>query len=174
MKLTYTFTFADWKAALRLHSRQTIGRRIHRFVYDFVIPALAVLGLGCMVFANSNGQKEIVDDLVTPVIALVGLAIILPFLRNYMMRRGFKGMFPPSETGPGYSLDIDNERIVSTRPGIGEATYYWTGISAVAQNNKIMLLYLSEILFLGIPAHTLSPDQRAELNDLVARHVVKR
>jgi hypothetical protein len=174
MKLTYKFTFADWKAALRLHSRQKIGRRIHYLIYDFVIPALAVLALGCMILAYSNGQTETVDDLVVPVMVLVGLAVLLPLLRNSMKRKSFKGLFPSSETGPGYSLDIDDERIVSTRPGIGEATYYWTGICAVAEDNKIMLLYFSEILFLGIPARVLTPEQRVELNDFLVKHVKKR
>jgi hypothetical protein len=174
MKLDYTLTLADWKAALRLHSRQKLGRRIHFFIYDFVISAIAILALIGMIAAYAYGQSDLVDGLIIPVSALVVLAILLPILRNLMIRKSYKGMFPFSKTGPGYSLDIDDERILSTRPGIGEAKYYWTGICAFAQNEKITLLYLSEILFIGIPTNKLSPDQRTELNDLVSRHVVKR
>jgi hypothetical protein len=129
--------------------------------------------LGYIILANINGQVEIVDDLLMPVTALVVLAILLPIIRNYRIRKSFKGMFPPSIAGPGYSLDIDDERILSIRPGFGEAKYYWTGICAIAKNNKIMLLYLSDVLFIGIPIYKLSPDQQAELNGLIARSIVR-
>jgi hypothetical protein len=174
MKLSYKVTLADWKAAIRLHSRQKIGRRIHFFVYDFVIPTLAVLAVGYIILADSTERTDIVDGLAIPVTALAALAIILPFWRTYLIRKGFKGMFPPSDDGPGYSLDIDDERILSIRPGLGEAKYYWTGICAVAQSKKIILLYISEILFLGIPPRVLSPEQRVELDNLIVQHVPKR
>jgi hypothetical protein len=174
MRLEYNITFADWKAAIRLHSRQKLWRRIHFFIFDYIIPTLAVFSLAYIVFASLNGREDTVDGLLVPVIALVLLAIILPIVRNYQIRKLFKGVFPPSETGPGYSLDIDDERILSTRPGYGEAKYYWKGICGLAKNEKIILLYISEILFLGIPVNRLTPDQRVELNDLVARHLVKR
>jgi hypothetical protein len=174
MKLEYNITLADWKAAIRLHSRQKLGRRIHFFIFDYVIPALAVLSLAYIIFANLSGREDTVDALLVPVSALVLLAILLPIVRNYQIKKSFKGIFPPSETGPGYSLDIDDERILSTRPGLGEAKYYWKGICGLARNEKIILLYISEILFLGIPPKRLSPDQRAELNDLLARHLAKR
>ena len=174
MKLNYALTLADWKAAIQLHSRQKTGRRIQFFINDFVIPTIAVLALGYLIYANSNGQTDVVDGLAMPVTALVGIAVLLPIVRNYRIRKGFRGMFPPSKGGPGYSLDIDDECIHSTRPGIGEAKYYWEGICAIARNKKIILLYISEILFLGIPIRVLSPEQRVELESLIAQHVPKR
>jgi hypothetical protein len=174
MKLDYAVTLADWKAAIRLHMRQKLGRRIHLAIFNFVIPVLAVLGLGYIVFANSTGQSGVVDELVMPVTVLVLISILIPIMRNFAIRKSFKGMFPPSETGPGYSLDIDNERILSVRPGSGEAKYFWTGICGVAQDNKITLLYISDILFLGIPTRVLSPADRTELYDLIARNVVRK
>jgi len=174
MKLEYNITLADWKAAIRLHSRQKLGSRIHFFIFDYVIPTIAVVALAYIVFASLNGPEDTVNSLMVPVIALVVLAILLPIVRTYRTRKWFKGMFPPSETGPGYSLDIDEERILSTRPGLGEARYYWKAICRVARNEKIILLYISEILFLGIPPKRLTPDQRTKLDDLITRHVLKR
>lgn len=174
MKLDYSLTLTDWKAAIRLHSHQKLGRHIHFFIYDFVIPAIAIFALIGTIVAYAYGLSDLVDGLIIPVSALVALAILLPILRNLMIRKSFKGMFPPSKIGPGYSLNIDDERILSTRPEIGEAKYYWNSICAFAQNDKIILLYISEILFIGIPAHILTLDQRTELNALIARHVVKK
>lgn len=173
MKLDYKFTLADWKAALRLHARQKIGRRIHYFIFDFAFPTVAIIGLAWVIYAQIIGDTKTVDDIATVVTALVGLAIVLPLVRQYAIRKSFRGLFPPSASGPGYSLDINDERIVSTRPGVGEATYYWAGICGVAQNKKIILLYISEILFLGIPIHILSTDQRTEIESLIARQLLK-
>jgi hypothetical protein len=169
MKLTYPFTLADWKAAIRLHARQKTGRRIHFLVYDYVFPSLAALGLISVLILKLTGETVFVDNLVIPVAALVVLAIILPFTRHYALRKSYKEMFPPSDTGPGYSLDINEERILSTRPGLGESTYYWTGICAVAQNQKITLLYISGVQFLGIPVRVMTPEQKAEIDSLIAR-----
>lgn len=174
MKLNYVLTLADWKAAIRLHMRQKLSRRIHLFIYQFIFPALAVLFLVVTLVGYLNGQDNLVSDLIMPDTALAGIAILLPIVRSYRIRKSFKEMFSFSQSGPGYSLDIDDERILSVRPGVGEATYLWSGIRALAQDKRIILIYISEILFLGIPTSTLSPEQRTELNELVARHGVKR
>jgi len=174
MKLTYTLTLNDFKAAIRLHSRQKLGRRIHFFIYDVIFPTIAILALVGTIAAYVFGQSDLVDGLIVPDVALVCITLLVPILRACRIRKGFKGMFPQSETGPGYSLDIDNERILSLRPGIGEAKYYWAGIHAFAQDDKIMLIYITEILFICIPIHILSPEQRVELNDLITRNMVRK
>ena len=174
MKLKYDFTLADWKAALRLHSRQKLGRRVQAVIRDFVIPTLGVIGLVWITVAQMRSEAETVDNLLVPVAALIFLTVFLQLMLRYSIRRSFKGIFPPSQDGPGYSLDLNEEGILSTRPGVGEARYYWTGICAVAQSKKIILLYISEVLFLGIPIRVLSPEQRVELDSLIERHVPKR
>jgi len=143
MNLTYTITLADWKAAIRLHTRQKPGRRICLAISYYAIPTLAGLGLGYISLASSHGRRDIVDGLVLPVAALFGIAVLRPFLYGYRLRKWFTGYFPVSETGPGHSLDIDNERILKIWPGIGEAKYYWTGIRRFAQDNRITVLYIT-------------------------------
>lgn len=173
MHLNYKITIPDWKAALQLHTRQKIGRRIHYFIYEYVFASIAIMGIVLATFAWVTGDSKALDTLVPLVAVLVGLAILLRIVRAKAIRRSYKGLFPLSENGPGYSLDINDERILSIRPGVGEATYYWSGICAVAQNDKIILLYLSEILFLGVPISALSPEQKDELDSLIARHLPK-
>ena len=173
MQLDYKITLTDWKDALRVHAHQKLGRRIHYFIYDFVFPTLAVLGVALLAYLHLIGDAEAVDNLLLVVGTLVIIAIILPLVRQFAIRKSFKGIFPPSADGPGYSLDINAERIVSTRPGIGDATYYWAGICAVARSKKIILLYLSDMLFLGIPIHVLSAEQLGELEDLISRRFPK-
>jgi hypothetical protein len=59
-------------------------------------------------------------------------------------------------------------------PGSSEAKLLWNAIVRFAQDEKITLFYLTELRFLFVPTIVFSTEQRAELSDLVARHVVKR
>jgi hypothetical protein len=174
MPLNHKLSLDNWKAALRLHARQKIGRRIRYFIYDLVFPVVAIIGLIFVVYAQIIGDAKAVPELGAVVTILVGLAIILPLFRQYAVRRSFKGFIPLSASGPGYWFDVNDGRIVSTRPGVREATYFSASIRAVAQNKKTILLHISEILFLGIPIHILSTEQRTELENLIARRVTKR
>jgi hypothetical protein len=69
---------------------------------------------------------------------------------------------------------MDDDRILSGLPGVSEEKYFWNAIVGFAQDRKMTLLYLDKDKFLLFPTYALSPEQRAELNDLVARYVVKR
>jgi hypothetical protein len=49
----------------------------------------------------------------------------------------------------------------------------WTAIVRFAQNEKVTLFYVAKARFLFVPTQLFSEEQRAELNDLVARHLPK-
>jgi hypothetical protein len=68
---------------------------------------------------------------------------------------------------------MDKERILSGLPEVSEERYFWNAIVGFAQDEKMTLLYLDKDKFLLLPTYALSPEQRTELNELVARHVVK-
>jgi len=174
MKLTYTLTLDDYKASLRLHKRQRLGRRIHFFIFDVVIPTMAIAALVGIIAAKSYGQSDLVDGLIVPDAALVIIALLVPLLRAYRIRKSYKQLFPPGRVDRNWYIEVDDERILSSVPGVGEGKYFWTGILAFAQDERITLLYITENQYLPIPTCALSPDQRTELDELVARHVVKR
>jgi hypothetical protein len=82
-------------------------------------------------------------------------------------------MLPPSCTDRIISIDIDNERVVSSIPEVSEGKFFWNAIVDFAQDEKVTLLYIRKRAFIFFPTSVLSPDQHTELNDLIARHVVK-
>ena len=59
-------------------------------------------------------------------------------------------------------------------PDYAEAKFFWTAIVAFAQDEKITMLYTSKNNFLIFPSNVLTHDQRLELNDLVARNMVRK
>jgi hypothetical protein len=174
MQLTYTLTLADFEAAQQLHIRQKLGRRIKFIALYRAIPILtAVLWIVSIVFVIS-GERKSLEALIPLDAGLPIMAIGLPICRYYNIRKCFKQLFPPTRTDRNSSIDIDDERILSSIPGVGESKLYWTGVLAFAQDEKITLLYISETRFLLLPTAALSPDQRTELNEIVARHVVRK
>jgi len=82
-------------------------------------------------------------------------------------------MFPHGQTDQLLSIDIDDGRIISEMPGFSESKLLWTAIVRFAQNEKVTLFYVAKARFLFVPTQLFSEEQRAELNDLVARHLPK-
>jgi hypothetical protein len=185
MKIEYKLTYDDWKAFLDLRSSQKGGRRILYAIYYFVIPALTMLFLTYVLYARLNGHTSTAYNFIAPVATLDALAILLSIACRSRTRKSFnyyknpisrklKDTSSTSEAVPECSLDFDDDRILSTRPGFDETIHSWTDIHAVIQNNKIMLLLISQSLYICVPLDKLSKDQRTELNELVARHVVRK
>jgi hypothetical protein len=83
-------------------------------------------------------------------------------------------LFTPGRLDRNWSIDIDDERIVSSVPGICESKILWSGVFAFVQNDRIISLYISENQYISIPTGALTRDQRIELNDLVARNMVRK
>jgi hypothetical protein len=174
MKLSYTLTLADYKAALRLHRHQKLSRRIAFILLYCVVPVLAVLGLAAVFILEAKGQADLAADVIGVDIIFIWLAIGLPMARFMNTRKGFKRIFPSTRTEKSSAIDIDDECIISAIPGVSEGKFFWNAIPAFAQDEKITLLYIDKNRFLFFPTHELSPAQRLELSALVERHIARR
>jgi hypothetical protein len=171
MKLTYTLTLDDYKAAQVLHRRQTFGRRTTWFFLLRVMPGIGLLVLAWALFTGLTHKAGFSQNppvtLVVPIIFL-----LLPLINHNLVRKQFNQLFPP--TARNLSIDIDEERIICTNPGVSDSRLLWNAIIEFAQDERITMLYISKLRFLFFPTQVISPSQRAELNDLVARHVNRR
>ena len=174
MKLTYTLTLNDYKSAQRLHLRRNLSRRLTFIFWYVVIPILAAAGVLAFVLFDVSKLTRFAAIYFGMVAVLVWLSIFLPLMRLYTIRKCFKQIFPPSRTDRSSSIDIDEERVISAIPGVSEGKFFWNAIIDFAQNEKVTLLYIHKRAFLFLPTSCLSPVQRIELNDLVARHVAKK
>jgi hypothetical protein len=174
MQLTYTLTLADYKAAQRLHTRQKFSRQFIFCLWFVVVPILAVTGLALFFFLDVSKITRLAPLYFGAECALLWLAVYLPAWRAYAVRKCFKQMFSPARTDRSSSIDIDDDRIISTVPGVSEGRFFWNAILAFAQDEKVTLFYIRKNAFLFLPTCIMSPAQRTELNDLVARHVVRK
>lgn len=170
MKLAYTLTLADYKAAQRLHIRRKITRRVLFYLYPIMTAIASIGALFGLICGN-----VVLSEIFLPLVA-GGLAcsICVEIGRFYGIRKCFKQLFHPARTDRNSSLDIDDERIVSAVPGVSEGKFFWSAILEFAQDEKITLLYVAEKRFLFFPTSALSPDQRVELDALIARNMVRK
>ena len=169
VKLVYTLTLKDFKAAQILHRRQKFTRRFSIWVW----PSVAILGIIGILLSSVSHHPELFADFSALAAGALFITIWMPIGRWYCLHKAFKQLFPPTRTDPSSSLDINEERILSGVPGVSEGTILWRGILLFAQNERITMFYISELRFLFFPTNVLTPDQREELKQMAMHHGTK-
>jgi len=170
MKLSYTLTLADFKAAHILYRRQRLSRQIMHFVW----PVLLVACLIGAVISSGDPHSELFSQCFALGAGSLVLSIGMPISRFFSVRRSFNRLFPQGQKDRTSTIDINDERIVRELSGASELKVFWSAIYDYTEDAHVSLLYTNKDCFLIIPARSMSPEQHTELNDLVARHVVKR
>jgi hypothetical protein len=134
VNLTYTLTFADYKAAQRLHRRQSLLSVVSFYFWFVIIPILAIIGIVAAILNERHPFLKSGALLWGGEGGLLWLAVYLPAWRAYATRKCFKQIFPPARTDNNSSIDIDDDRIVSSVPGVSEGKFFWPAIVAFAQD----------------------------------------
>jgi hypothetical protein len=167
MKLAYKLTLADVKAAFRLHRRQTLVRRCGWLFW-------IVLTVACFTVAHfASVPSELFAQSSSIGMGALVIAVGLPISRFYNVRKCYRQHFPKARTGELTTTEIDDEQIVGVIPGVSETKRPWKAIVAFAQDNEVTLFYVRKSAFVFLPTSAMSPAQRSELDDLVARHLPK-
>jgi hypothetical protein len=174
MKHTFVLTLDDYEAALRLHRRQKLSRQCNFYFWYVAVPILTLVAAIASFAAIVSGRHDLLENLVVPDAALLWLTISLPVVRAYKIHKSFERIFLSAQQDEKLSIDIDNERILSEIPGVGEGKYLWTTIIGFAQDERMTLLYVYKDRFLLFPTAVFSPEQRTELSDIVARNMVRK
>ncbi len=170
MRFDFTITLEDYKVALKLHRKRKLRRRILPWIW----PALFLISLVLLVVGSLNKNTEMIEQAI--LLAAWSLCAIaaLPILRFALTLRGYRQMFPPTRSGRTSTIEIDDQRIIEENPGTEEMRLPWTGVMGFTQNDRVTLIYINSCRFFLFPTPALSPAQKAELNELVARYVVER
>jgi uncharacterized membrane protein YeaQ/YmgE (transglycosylase-associated protein family) len=167
MKIEFTLTFDNFKAAYVLYLKRQLSIRLM-----FPISVVALVGgiLGA-VLINDNGPFGWLSPIFAGAIGggFVG-TILLPLFRIYAVRKAFSYFLPKPVEGRVLLFEIDSEKICSEIPGIGSGEIQWSVIHDFAQDEKVTLLYITKKRFYFFPTAAMTPEQRAELNDIVTRH----
>jgi hypothetical protein len=164
MQFTYTLTLKDYKAALQLHRRERIGRRIYFCLFSLAVPILVIIPLIALLILIYGRRGSTLNYVFVPDFIL--LLIIYKFRERYILLC--------SSINQDLTLYLDDEGIRSVNPDVSDGKTYWKAIYSTVQDEKVMLLCATDKTIILVPKREMSPEQRTELSDLVARHVVKR
>jgi hypothetical protein len=170
MRFDFTITLEDYKVALKLHRKRKLSRRLLPWIW----PLLFLISLVLLVVGSLSKNNEVLAQAMALAAWSLSAIVVFPILRFALTRRGYRQMFPPTRSGRTSTIEIDDQRIVEENPGTAEVRLPWTGVMGFTQNDRVTLIYINPCRFFLFPTSALSSAQRAELNDLVARYVVKR
>ncbi|WP_109487449.1 YcxB family protein [Occallatibacter savannae] len=170
MKLEYKLTLKDYKAAFRLHRRRRMSRRL----VVWLGPILLVIGVVGFVACSVANNTPLAAQAAALTAGSLVFTIGMPISRSWNIRRSFNRLFPSGEKDRISRIAIDDQGICRELSGVAELKLSWNGIYDFAQDEKITLLYTNKDCFLLWPTALMSAEQRAELSELVARHLVKR
>jgi hypothetical protein len=170
MRLEYTLTLKDYKAAFRLHRQRKISRRLTVWLG----PILMVIGVVGFVVCSVANNTPLAAQAAALTAGSLVFTIGMPISRSWNIRKSFNRLFPSGEKDRISRIAIDDQGICRELSGVAELKLSWNGIYDFAQDEKITLLYTNKDCFLLWPTALMSAEQRAELGGLVARHVVKR
>ena len=168
MKLEFTLTVSEFKAAFRLHRRQTTIGRLNTFIW----PILTVVCFG--VAFTSNPKSELYAQTLALGVFCLWLSVGLPITRLISVRRSFRSIVPKGSLDQRYFAVVDDEHVVTGAEGVFELNYSWKGITGFAQDKNVTLFYRSKCSFLFFPTSAMTPEQGKELKAIVARHITKR
>ena len=170
MKIEFKLSFALFKAAYKLFWRRQISARL---ILPVSVAMLFAGILGAMVVDERGPFGWLVSVCAGAIGGGAVGTILLPLMRIYSVRRSYRHFLPSPVNDKLLSFEIDDVSISSSIPGVGTGTIQWSAIGDFAQNEKVTLLYLTKKRFYFFPTSAMTPIQRAELNDLVARHLSK-
>ena len=170
MKMSYTLSLADFKAARRLHRRQRFTRQIMHFIW----PILLIAFFAGAIISSGKPQSQLFSQCFALGLGSIVMSIGMPISRFFSVRRSFNRLFPSDQKNRTSTIDIDDERIVRGLSGTSEFKVLWSAIYDFAEDAHVSLIYTNKDCFLIIPARSISPDQRTELDEIVARKMVRK
>ena len=172
MQASYKVTLTDFRNSLKLHYRHRGRWRSPLNLFTFV-PVVGFVLICCNLIGFFT-EKDYFARNPPGLLAVPICFMLLPLLYLYSTKKQFGNIFPHSRTDLPLTFDIDDERIVTEMPGFCEGKIFWNAIVEFVQNDKITLFHLAKSRFFFVPTKVFSEEQRAELNDLVARNLVRK
>jgi uncharacterized membrane protein YeaQ/YmgE (transglycosylase-associated protein family) len=170
MKIEFKLSFALFRAAYKLFWRRQLSARL---IFPISVAMLIAGILGAVVVDERGPFGWLVSVCAGAIGGGVVGTLLLPLMRIYSVHRAYRHFLPSPVDDKLLSFEIDDVCISSLIPGVGAGTIQWSAICDFAQDEKVTLLYLTKKRFYFFPNSAMTPAQRAELADLIARSLPK-
>jgi hypothetical protein len=167
MRLSYESKLRDYKAGYQLLRNRTFYSR--RGLY-FLLP-LALLCGAAFEFSSPASATHVL--IAYPLIYLVALSAgqLIVRLNPYL---SYWRSHNRNQSSPASVTEVTPDRIVDMT-GARETSCAWSKVTGFGQNEEATVVcggWLSRVIF--FPTSALTPGQRAELDELVTSHGIKR
>jgi len=174
VNVSYTVTFADYKAALRLHRRQKLSRRLSFVLWFIAVPVIATIGLIIFLIFDLSKVMHYASVLFGIECGLIWISLFLPVWALYSTRKCYKQIFQASGKKRTIELDVTDESVRSVVPGVNEGKFFWNENMAFVADDRVILVYVAKKRFILIPSSFLSQAQVKELQATISRNKVGR
>lgn len=179
MRYEYMLTYASYKYAQVLYRRHRRLAALSYYVWIWVVPVAGFI-VGVPLIASIFGVRT---DLLRKWEYVSGLglwlAISIPAMRVYSVRRGWKRILPDGagrsiRTELAVALEFNEEQVISVIPGRSEGRFFWKAIVDFLEDERVALLFVGKKVFLFLPKEALPEVAWSEIRSLVASHVSQR
>jgi len=165
----YVLQKKDFINAQRLHLKHNRSAALSYYFWIWLVPILGVV-VALFEWTAYLLHNEIMMRTLAPVAgAGLWLAIFLPFMRWWNVRRCWKASSETIDGGKPVTLQFNDELLISTIPGKSEGRFFWTGLIDFAEDDRLALLYIRKKQFLYVPKSALPEEAWVRVRALAPR-----
>ena len=173
MKVEYTPTYTEFKTCVKLDRKHNRSNLVIHILMTWLAPSAAAMVIMTMLLTSQRVKVTYTSGSMVTFAALA-MCLWAPFIERRALRGQFRSIFPANTKIKRVSATIDETGIQIEIPEAAMARYQWTAFVRSAQDSDSILLYTTRTKFLFLPASAFTAVQRAEFEDLIARHITSR
>jgi hypothetical protein len=171
MKVEYLLTRECIKAMWNyFRGYKTISIANARVLY-VAVPAIFLTLLLCGIYSGFFWLQMLSSQLLFA--SLVSIPIHFVF-DKWKFSNWFRNNFSPDLQKESYSSSATDQGLIVAKLDSIETRVAWNAITDFRQDEVITIMYLSSDNCFYLPTKSMNPEQRAELDNLISRHVIKR
>ena len=153
----YTSTFEDYKAAQELARLRSWRIATKYYFWFWVLPFLGLVALATLILGNTIWHLAVVEHFGGGIAGFAAGAMYLGFYRPFWLRRCYKKLKDGRSEDQPIELELTDEALISRLPGKSEGKFYPSSIVKFAEDERVVLIYVTKRLFLYIPKRAM-PD----------------
>ena len=168
MTIRYIFSLDDCRAVRNLDREKSPNILADPRKWYIIIPAVAIVVCLAGRVAGVPALEEAGGFFCFT--SLVSIPIHIGY-DEWRLRGWFQNNISTGRANESYSLEVNDEGMLIARPGQVETRVAWSAIRRFVQNEKATLVYLNQDNYFYFPTRAMAADQRAELDEQIARHL---
>ena len=155
MRFAYTSDFQDFQRAVRTCIRSTPRRRFTFHFQSWIMATIGVTSVIALSLSHSSYDRQLPALAFALACGLIAGGIVMPLLRPWMIRRAYKAQSGGIKNQIPLYLEVDCDTLVSGIEGQSEARFQRAGIRSTAEDDQILLLFVTQRKYLYLPKNRL-------------------